>query len=125
MPGRNHSARPVCSPLAPTPQRCSRRATAGRPGSRSWPLAWWPVCAARLLRLAVGRLIENLLSEGVALFGGAAGIFGIGPLAFGGRPLTHLQWVWLGIALCGLTHLLLPNPLPGRIRRGLPARPAD
>ena len=78
-----------------------------------------------MVTLAFGTMIEKLVSEWDALFGGAAGIFGIGPLAFGGRPLTHLQWVWFGIALCALTHLLLHNLLQGRIGRALLSLQAD
>ncbi len=72
-----------------------------------------------MVTLAFGVVVEKLVSEWTDLFGGAQGIVGIRALTWQGAPLNTQQWVWLGIALSLLTHLLLRNLLSGRFGRAL------
>lgn len=72
-----------------------------------------------MVTLAFGIVVEKLVSEWTDVFGGAQGIVGIRPLTWQGAPLNTQQWVWLGIVLSLLTHLLLRNLLIGRFGRAL------
>ncbi|MEG1103180.1 MAG: branched-chain amino acid ABC transporter permease, partial [Comamonas sp.] len=56
---------------------------------------------------------------------GAQGIYGIRPITWNDQPLTTQQWVWLGVVLCAVTHLLLRNLLHGRFGRALLSLQAD
>lgn len=78
-----------------------------------------------MVTLAFGIVVEKLVGEWTDVFGGAQGIYGIRPLTWQGDPLTSVQWVWLGIALCAVTHLLLRNLLHGRFGRALLSLQAD
>jgi branched-chain amino acid transport system permease protein len=78
-----------------------------------------------MVTLAFGIVVEKLVGEWTDVFGGAQGIYGIKSLTWDGQPLTSLQWVWLGIGLCALTHLLLRNLLQGRFGRALLSLQAD
>jgi branched-chain amino acid transport system permease protein len=78
-----------------------------------------------MVTLAFGTVIEKIVTEWDGVFGGAAGIYGIKPLNLGGTPLTNVQWVWFGILLCVITHLLLRNLLNGRFGRALLSLQAD
>ena len=78
-----------------------------------------------MVTLAFGIVVEKLVSEWTDVFGGAQGVYGIKPLTWNEQPLTSLQWVWLGIVLCAVTHLLLRNLLQGRFGRALLSLQAD
>ncbi|MES2840343.1 MAG: branched-chain amino acid ABC transporter ATP-binding protein/permease [Pseudomonadota bacterium] len=78
-----------------------------------------------MVTLAFGIVVEKLVGEWTEVFGGAQGIYGIKPLTWNDQPLTSLQWVWLGIVLCAVTHLLLRNLLKGRFGRALLSLQAD
>ncbi|WP_083439157.1 branched-chain amino acid ABC transporter ATP-binding protein/permease [Herbaspirillum autotrophicum] len=78
-----------------------------------------------MVTLAFGTVIEKIVTEWDDIFGGAAGIYGIKPLSLGEAPLSNVQWVWFGIALCAVTHLLLRNVLRGRLGRSLLSLQAD
>lgn len=78
-----------------------------------------------MVTLAFGIVVEKLVSEWTDVFGGAQGIFGVRPLTWNGSPLTLQQWVWFGLALCAVTHLLLRNLLGGRFGRALLSVQAD
>ncbi|MGO4317843.1 branched-chain amino acid ABC transporter ATP-binding protein/permease [Agrobacterium sp. MCAB5] len=78
-----------------------------------------------MVTLAFGIVIEKLVAEGSDIFGGAMGIYAIQPLTFRGVPFTTLQWVWFGLALCLVTHLLLRNLLVGRFGRAFLSLQAD
>ncbi|WP_439517971.1 branched-chain amino acid ABC transporter ATP-binding protein/permease [Hydrogenophaga sp.] len=78
-----------------------------------------------MVTLAFGIVVEKLVGEWTDVFGGAQGIYGIKPLTWNDQPLTSLQWVWLGMALCAVTHLLLRNLLKGRFGRALLSLQAD
>lgn len=78
-----------------------------------------------MVTLAFGTVIEKIVTEWDDVFGGAAGIFGIKPLSIGANPLSTVEWVWFGIALCVGTHLLLRNLLDGRLGRALLSLQAD
>jgi len=78
-----------------------------------------------MVTLAFGIVVEKLVGEWTDVFGGAQGIYGIKALTWNGQPLTAEQWVWLGIGLCALTHLLLRNLLQGRFGRALQSLQAD
>ena len=90
----------------------------------------WPSLRVRgpylaMVTLAFGIVVEKLVSEWTEVFGGAEGIYGIKPLAFVGTPFGMLQWVWFGIALGAVTHLLLRNLLSGRFGRAFLSLQAD
>ena len=90
----------------------------------------WPSLRVRgpylaMVTLAFGIVVEKLVSEWTEVFGGAEGIFGIKPLTFAGTPFTSLHWVWFGIALGAVTHLLLRNLLGGRFGRAFLSLQAD
>lgn len=78
-----------------------------------------------MVTLAFGIVVEKLVSEWTDVFGGAQGVYGIKPLTWNEQPLTSVQWVWLGIILCAVTHLLLRNLLQGRFGRALLSLQAD
>ena len=78
-----------------------------------------------MVTLAFGVVIEKLVAEWTDVFGGAQGLYGIKPLTWNGQPFTSVQWVWFGIALCAVTHLLLRNLLRGRFGRALLSLQAD
>jgi branched-chain amino acid transport system permease protein len=78
-----------------------------------------------MVTLAFGVVIEKVVTEGSEVFGGAMGIYSIQPLNIGGVPFTMLQWVWFGLALCLVTHLLLRNLLRGRFGRAFLSLQAD
>ena len=90
----------------------------------------WPSLRVRgpylaMVTLAFGIVIEKLVSEWTEVFGGAEGIYGIKSLAILGTPFGMLQWVWFGIALGAVTHLLLRNLLSGRFGRAFLSLQAD
>lgn len=78
-----------------------------------------------MVTLAFGIVVEKLVGQWTEVFGGAQGIYGIKPLTWDGQPLTQQQWVWLGLCLCAVTHLLLRNLLCGRFGRALLSLQAD
>ena len=85
----------------------------------------WPSLRVRgpylaMVTLAFGIVVEKLVSEWTEVFGGAQGIYGIKPLTIAGTPFSSLQWVWFGIALGAVTHLLLRNLLLRPVRAGFP-----
>ena len=78
-----------------------------------------------MVTLAFGIVVEKLVSEWTEVFGGAQGILGIKPLELAGVPFANLQWVWFGIVLAAITHLLLRNLLSGRFGRAFLSLQAD
>jgi len=78
-----------------------------------------------MVTLAFGIVVEKLVGEWTEVFGGAQGIYGIKSLTWNGQPLSALQWVWFGVVLCAVTHLLLRNLLLGRFGRALLSLQAD
>ena len=78
-----------------------------------------------MVTLAFGIVVEKLVGEWTEVFGGAQGIYGIKPLTWNDQPFTALQWVWFGMVLCAVTHLLLRNLLLGRFGRALLSLQAD
>jgi branched-chain amino acid transport system permease protein len=78
-----------------------------------------------MVTLAFGIVVEKLVGEWTEVFGGAQGIYGIKALTWNGQAFTSLQWVWFGLALCALTHLLLRNLVDGRFGRALLSLQAD
>jgi branched-chain amino acid transport system permease protein len=90
----------------------------------------WPSLRVRgpylaMVTLAFGIVVEKLVSEWTEVFGGAEGIYNIKPLALAGVPFSNLQWVWFGIVLAVITHLLLRNLLTGRFGRAFLSLQAD
>ncbi len=78
-----------------------------------------------MVTLSFGIVVEKLVSEWTDVFGGAEGIYGIKSLTWNDQPFTMTQWVWFGIVLCAVTHLLLRNLLQGRFGRALQSLQAD
>ncbi len=62
-----------------------------------------------MVTLAFGIVVEKLVTEWTDVFGGAQGLFGIRPLTWNEQPLTMHQWVWFGIGLSAVAHLLIRN----------------
>ncbi len=62
-----------------------------------------------MVTLAFGIVVEKLVAEWTDVFGGAQGLFGIRPLTWSGAPLSMHQWVWFGIGLSAVTHMLIRN----------------
>jgi branched-chain amino acid transport system permease protein len=90
----------------------------------------WPSLRVRgpylaMVTLAFGIVVEKLVSEWTDVFGGAEGIYNIKPLSLAGVPFSNLQWVWFGLALGAVTHLLLRNLLSGRFGRAFLSLQAD
>ena len=90
----------------------------------------WPSLRVRgpylaMVTLAFGIVVEKLVSEWTEVFGGAEGIYNIKPLSLAGIPFTTLHWVWFGLALAVVTHLLLRNLLCGRFGRAFLSLQAD
>jgi len=90
----------------------------------------WPSLRVRgpylaMVTLAFGIVVEKLVSEWTDVFGGAEGIYGIKPLTLAGVPFSNMHWVWFGIALAAVTHLLLRNLLSGRFGRAFLSLQAD
>ena len=90
----------------------------------------WPSLRVRgpylaMVTLAFGIVVEKLVSEWTDVFGGAEGIYNIKPLSLAGVPFSNLQWVWFGLALGAVTHLLLRNLLCGRFGRAFLSLQAD
>jgi branched-chain amino acid transport system permease protein len=78
-----------------------------------------------MVTLAFGIVVEKLVGEWTEVFGGAQGIYGIKSLTWNGQPFSALQWVWFGVVLCAVTHLLLRNLILGRFGRALLSLQAD
>lgn len=78
-----------------------------------------------MVTLAFGIVVEKLVTEWTEVFGGAQGLFGIRPLTWNGQPLTMHQWVWFGIAISGLTHVLVRNIVSSRQGRAWLSIQAD
>lgn len=78
-----------------------------------------------MVTLAFGVVVEKVVAEWSEVFGGAQGLYGIKPLTWNGQPLTMQQWVWFGIALGVVVHLLLRNLLRGRYGRALLSLQSD
>jgi branched-chain amino acid transport system permease protein len=90
----------------------------------------WPSLRVRgpylaMVTLAFGIVVEKLVGEWTEVFGGAEGIYNIKPLSLGGEPFSNLQWVWFGLALGVVAHLLLRNLLSGRFGRAFLSLQAD
>ena len=78
-----------------------------------------------MVTLAFGIVVEKLVTEWTDLFGGAQGLFGIRPLTWNGQPLSMNQWVWFGIGLSVLAHLLIRNIVSSRQGRAWLSIQAD
>ena len=78
-----------------------------------------------MVTLAFGVVAERLVAEWTDVFGGAQGLYGIKPLTWNGQPFNSQQWVWFGLALAIVTHLLLRNLLRGRFGRALLSLQSD
>ena len=91
----------------------------------AWPSLRVKGTYLAMVTLAFGIVVEKLVSEWTEVFGGAQGIYNIKPLTLGGIPFTNLHWVWFGIALGVVSHLLLRNLLCGRYGRAFLSLQAD
>ena len=108
-----------------------------RPASRRLIVAAAAACSSRLpslrvkgpylamVTLAFGIVVEKLVAEWTDVFGGAQGIYGIRSLTWQGQPLTTVQWVWFGIALCAVDAPAAAQPAQGRFGRALLSLQAD
>lgn len=77
-----------------------------------------------MVTLAFGIVVEKVVTE-TEMFGGAMGIYSIQPLTLGGEPFAMMHWVWFGLLLCLVAHLLLRNLLRGRFGRAFLSLQAD
>lgn len=78
-----------------------------------------------MVTLAFGIVVEKIVSEWTDVFGGAQGVFGIRPLTWNDAPLSAQQWLWFGIAVSALAHVLLRNVVLGRYGRAWLSIQAD
>ena len=78
-----------------------------------------------MVTLAFGIVVEKLVSEWTEVFGGAQGILRHQAARAWQASVRKLQWVWFGIALAAVTHLLLRNLLSGRFGRAFLSLQAD
>jgi branched-chain amino acid transport system permease protein len=78
-----------------------------------------------MVTLAFGIVVEKLVTEWTDVFGGAQGLFGIRPLTWNEQPLSMNQWVWFGIGLSAIAHLLIRNIVTGRQGRAWLSLQAD
>jgi branched-chain amino acid transport system permease protein len=78
-----------------------------------------------MVTLAFGIVVEKLVTEWTDVFGGAQGLFGIRPLTWNDQPLSMNQWVWFGIGLSVLAHLLIRNLVSSRQGRAWLSIQAD
>ncbi len=78
-----------------------------------------------MVTLAFGIVVEKLVTEWTDVFGGAQGLFGIRPLSWNSQPLSMNQWVWFGIGLSALTHVLIYNIASARQGRAWLSIQAD
>ena len=78
-----------------------------------------------MVTLAFGIVVEKLVTEWTDVFGGAQGLFGIRPLTWNGQPLSMNQWVWFGIGLSVIAHLLIRNIVSSRQGRAWLSIQAD
>lgn len=62
-----------------------------------------------MVTLAFGIVVEKVVTEWGDLLGGPQGLYGIRPLTWSGQPLTMHQWVWFGIGLSAVSHILIRN----------------
>ena len=139
-PGRSPWARQGCSRRAPTRQRSRTSALDLGPWTALLLAAVVAgICGVlialpslrvkgpylAMVTLAFGIVAEKIVTEWTEVFGGPMGLFGIKPLTLADAPLSNLEWVWFGIALCAATHLLLRNLLNGRFGRAFLSLQAD
>ncbi len=74
-----------------------------------------------MVTIAFGIVIEKIATEWTDVFGGQAGIYGVGSLSWNGELLTMQQWV-LATSLIGLVlHVLVSLLLGSRYGRGFAA----
>jgi branched-chain amino acid transport system permease protein len=78
-----------------------------------------------MVTLAFGIVVEKLVTEWTDVFGGAGGLTGIRAISWNNAPLSMHQWVWFGLGLCVITHLLIRNLVQGRFGRALLSLQAD
>lgn len=78
-----------------------------------------------MVTLAFGIVVEKLVTEWTEVFGGAQGLFGIRPLTWNDQPLSMHQWVWFGIILSAVAHLLIRNIVSSRQGRAWLSIQAD
>ena len=78
-----------------------------------------------MVTLAFGIVVEKLVTEWTDVFGGAQGLFGIRPLTWNDQPFTMHQWVWFGLGLSAVAHLLIRNLVSGRLGRAWLSIQAD
>ncbi|MBP6645791.1 MAG: branched-chain amino acid ABC transporter ATP-binding protein/permease [Burkholderiaceae bacterium] len=78
-----------------------------------------------MVTLAFGIVVEKMVTEWTDVFGGAGGLFGIRAISWSDAPLSMQQWVWFGLCLCFVTHILIRNLVQGRFGRALLSLQAD
>lgn len=78
-----------------------------------------------MVTLAFGIVVEKLVTEWTEVFGGPQGLYGIRPPTWRGQPLDMQQWVWLGLGLGAVAHLLIRNLTGSRLGRAWLSIQAD
>jgi len=74
-----------------------------------------------MVTIGFGIVVEKIVTEWQAPFGGQQGIYGVLPPSIGGQMLGIREWAWLVLALALATHLLLRTLLGGKYGRAFQA----
>lgn len=77
--------------------------------------------ALAMVTIGFGVVVEKVVSEWQDVFAGQQGIYGVLPLTVNGQMLDARQWVWMVLALCLVTHLMLHSLLRGKFGRAFMA----
>ena len=77
--------------------------------------------ALAMVTIGFGIVAEKVVAEWQDVFGGQAGIYGVVPPTWGSQALGDRDWVWLVMALCVATHLMLRSLLRGKYGRAFMA----
>jgi len=70
-----------------------------------------------MVTIGFGIVMEKIATEWTDVFGGQAGIHGVGSLRFGSDPFAMRDWVLFVVLLCLISHLLMRSLLTGKYGR--------
>ena len=77
--------------------------------------------ALAMVTIGFGIVIEKIVSEWQDVFAGQAGIYGVVPLSFGGKPFTMNEWLWFAGGLALVAHVMLRSLALGKYGRAFRA----
>ncbi len=77
--------------------------------------------ALAMVTIGFGIVVEKIVTEWQDVFAGQQGIYGVLPLATGGRSFAMREWLWFAGALALVTHLVLRSLVRGKYGRAFRA----